>query len=208
MEAAIAMLPTSVVVRKGYLLRLLLASSDAANFRGSAAYSAVIGGASRIELPTAVRGDVQEASTAATAAAKPAAGKPNFSGTWKLNLAASDYSDKHANVPDSLVRTVEQRGDSIKWSVERRKGGQKGTYQVSLKIGGAAYESNEAGVVTAQWEASVLVVKTLLNADTDRRVEQVEKWTLSEDGRRVTDAFSAQLSDGTEIRIRRVFDKQ
>ena len=30
---------------------------------------------------------------------------PNFSGTWKLNVAESDYSDKRAVVPDRLVLT-------------------------------------------------------------------------------------------------------
>lgn len=132
--------------------------------------------------------------------------KPDFSGTWVLNVAESDYT-KGGQVPDRLVRTVEQRGSSLKYKVEREKDGRKGSFDVDLKIGGAPYESDAAGVVTAEWSGSTLVVKTLFNPGSDHASSQEENWTLSADGNKVTEKFVYIQPSGKEVHITRVFDK-
>ena len=207
-ETAITLLPTSVLVPAGYRIRLLLASGDRDNFPGSPAYSAAIDGESRLELPMAVRKDAKLAYTQAAASAPAAGSRADFSGTWKLNLAQSDYTDPHAARPDSFVRTVKQSGDSLQYAVERQQKGRTGGFHVMLKIGGRPYESNEAGLVSAVWEGTALVIRTLYNPGSERHAEQTERWVLSPDGRRVTEAYSLRLADGTEMRITRVFDKQ
>jgi hypothetical protein len=132
--------------------------------------------------------------------------KPDFSGKWILNAAESDYGSG-AQVPDRLVRTVEQRGSSLKYKVEREKDGRKGSFDVDLKIGGAPYESDAAGVVTAEWSGSTLVVKTLFNPGSDHASSQEENWTLSSDSKKVTDKFVYVRPDGKEVHVTRVFDK-
>src|ERR1043166_1653675 len=49
--------------------------------------------------------------------------KPNYSGTWKLNLAKSDYGPVPA--PERQMYTIEHKEPSIKISVEQ-KGGARG----------------------------------------------------------------------------------
>ena len=207
-ETVITLLPTSVLVPAGYRIRLLLASSDRDNFPASPAYSATIDGGSRLELPMAVRKDAKLVYTEAAVSAPVAGSWADFSGTWKLNLAESDYSDPRAARPESLVRTVKQSGESLQYAVERHQNGRTAAYHVTLKIGGRPYESNEAGVVSAKWEGTTLVIQTLYNPGTERHAEQMERWVLSADGRRVTEALSLRIADGTEVRIQRVFDKQ
>ena len=143
----------------------------------------------------------------ALAACAAAQSKPNFSGTWSLNRADSDYS-AGGSLPDRLVRTVQHNGKSLRYTVEREKDGRKGSFDVELEIGGAPYESDAAGIVTAEWSGATLVIKTLYNPGTDREASQVEKWTLSADGKKVVDQLVFHRPDGKEVPIKRVFDKQ
>ena len=69
-----------------------------------------------------------------------------------MSVADSDYSDKRAVVPDRLVLTVQQSGNALKYRFAREKDGKKTQYDVELTIGGPPYESDAAGVVTAEWK--------------------------------------------------------
>jgi hypothetical protein len=91
--------------------------------------------------------------------------------------------------------------------VEREKDGKKGSFEVDLVIGGSPFASDEAGVVEAEWKDQILSIKTLYNPGSDRESSQVENWALSADGKRLVDQFVATRHDGTEVHIRRVFDK-
>src|SRR5215469_7511931 len=95
--------------------------------------------------------------------------QPNFSGIWNLNAGESDYSDKRASKPDRLVITVQQKGDSLKYRLDRQKDGKKGSFEVEMTIGGPPYESDAAGVVTAQWRGDKLEVQTVYNPGQDRQ---------------------------------------
>lgn len=133
--------------------------------------------------------------------------KPDFSGAWSLNLADSDYSAPGVSRPDRLVRTIQQKGDHIKYKVVREKNGQKGEFDVDVTIGGSPFASDEAGVVEAKWKGQTLEINTLYNPGSDRESSQTEEWTLSSDGRRLIDQYVAHRHDGGEVRIKRVFDK-
>src|ERR1044071_4349740 len=61
----------------------------------------------------------------------PAPVKPNYSGTWKLNLAKSDYGPVPA--PESQMYTIEHKEPSIKISVEQ-KGGARGDIKFTLDL--------------------------------------------------------------------------
>lgn len=135
--------------------------------------------------------------------------KPDFSGVWTLNKAESDYSDPRAAVPDRLVRTVKQKGENLKYKVQRERGGQKGEFEVDLDIGGSPYESDAAGVVSAEWNGTTLVLKTLYNPGSDRQSDQEENWSLSADGKKLTDQLTVHPPrGGKEVHVKRVFDKQ
>ena len=134
---------------------------------------------------------------------------PNFSGTWKLNVAESDYSDKRAVVPDRLVFTIQLKNDRLKWHNDWAKGDRKNNFDVDLTIGGSPYESDAAGIVTAEWKGDTLIVSILYNPGSDRQSDQVETWTLSTDGKKMVDELIVHPpSNAAEVHIKRVFDKQ
>jgi hypothetical protein len=133
--------------------------------------------------------------------------KPNFTGDWKLNSAASDYPG-NPSIADRLTRTIKQDADALWYKIVREKDGKTGEFEVDLKIGGAAYESDAAGVVTAEWQGETLVIKTLFNPGSDQASSQVERWRLSNAGKTLVDQFVYFRTDGKETHIRRVFDKQ
>jgi hypothetical protein len=134
---------------------------------------------------------------------------PNFSGTWKLNVAESDFNDKRAVVPDRLVLTIQHKNDKLKFKNEWQKADKKNTFDVDLTIGGPPYESNAAGVVTAERKGDSLVVSTLYNPGTERQSDQVQTWNLSADGKKLIEEMIVHPpGNRPEVRIKRVFEKQ
>ena len=133
--------------------------------------------------------------------------KPNFSGTWVLNAAASDFSD-HGVVPDRLVRTLRHHGGALGYKEEWAKGDRKTKFDIELEIGGAADESDAAGIVEVKWKDATLLVNILYNPGTPRQAEQFEKWSLSDDGKRLVDETMWRTAKGQEFHFKRVFDKQ
>ena len=148
MEATLTLLPLSVLLPQGWRVRLLLASGDTNTFGAAETYPASIQGASKLELP-AKKSTVKSAAAPAAATAACAETKPNFTGTWLLNLAESKFP---ANVSpaDRLVHVVQQRCDTLRHKLDRQKGDQRGGFEVEVKIGGPTYESDATGVVSAK----------------------------------------------------------
>lgn len=133
--------------------------------------------------------------------------KPNFSGTWKLNPAESDFTD-HGTVPDRLVRTLRHNGNTLGYMEDWQKGDRKNHFDIELEIGGGADESDAAGIVKVEWKDSTLLVHILYNPGTPRQAEQSEIWSLGDDGKKLTDQTVWRTAKGQEFHIRRVFDKQ
>ena len=138
--------------------------------------------------------------------------KPNFSGTWKLNVAESDFSDKRAAVPDRMVWTLEQKGDHVAYKVEVERQGKKNGFDLDADIGGAPFESDDAGIVSFQWKGLGLVVDTLYNPGTDRQSSMQEIWTLSFDGKKLSDEVVYHMpktaKNPADVHFKRVFDRQ
>ena len=149
---------------------------------------------------------------AAFAASAYARSRPNFSGTWKLSASQSEYGDKRAAVPDSLIWKVNQLGDHFTYTVEGLRQGKKNGFTAEVEIGGRPYESDEAGIITARWKGNNLVVDTLYNPDNDRRSSIEEMWILSEDGAKLTDNVVYHVpktaKNQADVIFKRVFDKQ
>ena len=135
--------------------------------------------------------------------------KPDFTGTWRLNLAASDYSDPSAAPPDQITVVIKQKGDHFEYQWEHRARGKTNRFEVDATAGGAPYESDAAGVVSLEWKGESLIVSTLYNPGQDRQSDQAEVWTLSPDHKRLTEDLTVHpLKHGAPVHVVRVFDKQ
>ena len=126
-----------------------------------------------------------------------------------MNITDSDYSDKHASVPDRIVLVIQHNGDSFKYHLERTKDGKKGSYDVDLTIGGEPLVSDEAGIVKVEWKGDRLEIQTLYNPGQDRESGQNETWSLSADGKKLIDDLRIHPPrKAPEVHVKRVFDKQ
>jgi hypothetical protein len=144
----------------------------------------------------------------AFAALAAAADHPDFSGTWNLNLAESDFTDKHASAPTSLVLTVHQHGDDFRYDSVREKDGKKSRGHLDVVIG-LAHQPGGDGTASAEWKADQLEFKLLNNAGQPTEFEAVDTWSLSGDRKKLTSDYVVHLPKaGGEYRVRRVFDKK
>jgi hypothetical protein len=138
--------------------------------------------------------------------------QPNFSGTWKLSIPESDYSDRRVARPDSLVWKIEHRAEHLKYTVDREQQGKKNGFVADLEIGGEAFESDEAGIITAQWRGNSLIVDTLYNPNSERRASMEEVWSLSDNGKKLVDSVVYHVpksaKNQTDVIFRRIFEKQ
>ena len=135
--------------------------------------------------------------------------KPDFSGRWKLNIDESEFAGaKPATL--SAMRTIQHTPRAVRLKVERVNNGQKSGFDfVTIPIGtGEPHVSNEAGIITAEWNDQTLHFNYLYNPGTDRESRRSEDWTLSADARKLIDREWGQLVDGREVRSRLVFDRQ
>jgi|SRR5579872_1209950 len=135
--------------------------------------------------------------------------KPNFSGNWILNLQASDLSAPNINKPDKITIAIQQKGDHFKYRWDRYGNGKKAGYDVEVSVGGGPHVSDEAGIISMEWKGSTLMVNTLYNPGQDRESNTAETWTLSEDGKRLTDDVVVHPPQNrAPVHLVRVFDKQ
>jgi hypothetical protein len=141
--------------------------------------------------------------------------KPNFSGTWKLNVAKSDFGPVPG--PTSQTVTIQQDGQTIKVHVSAE--GEQGKQEFTLTYltdgkevtvspdAPAAHPAPEVTVqsISAAWEGAVLVVHQKLTYGTDP-VTGVSRYTLSPDGKVLTinSDYTSEMGDATRTLV---FDK-
>jgi hypothetical protein len=181
--------------------------------RADAAASAASAPASAMAMSAA-----PSSSTAMTAATPPAAAmamkaspsgmNPNLSGTWKLNVAKSDFGQIPA--PDSRTETIDDNEPSIKIS-SAWTGGPMGDGNMSydLLTNGKETTSSMFGTdakSTANWEGSALVVDTKFQVQ-DSDVALKSKYELSPDGKTLNIASHISGPMG-EMDMKMVYEKQ
>jgi hypothetical protein len=158
-------------------------------------------------------GDAAATATAAPAA-KPATtsasgSKNNYSGTWKLNVAKSDFGVLAQMAPESRTDIIDHKDPAMK--VTTSQNGPQGQQDFSLAITTDGKEStNSPGGMeiksTAAWEASSLVVNAKLKfQDNDVAIKTV--WLLSDDGKVMTQNAHFTSAMG-EFDQKMVFEKQ
>jgi hypothetical protein len=137
--------------------------------------------------------------------------KPDLSGTWKLNLAKSDYGDTPG--PSRRTDTIEQRGETISESVVSEYRNKPQRYTLAFSTDGKKkIFSSDARVnvgsttlrsISASWQGRSLVVTEILNfQDFDLPAENT--YTLSGDGSTLTIAVSL---GGGDTAFQFVFDR-
>jgi hypothetical protein len=135
-----------------------------------------------------------------------AAGKPDFSGTWTVDLAKSDFgmmpppeklerTIKHAD-PDMKIKTVQvgQRGESIT----------EAAYTTDGKEAKIQVRNREARV-KAKWDGDKLNVETSTEFN-GMAITQKESWSLSTDGKTLTIDNNITTPQG-ELTTKIIFSK-
>lgn len=123
--------------------------------------------------------------------------KPDFSGTWKLNLAKSEFGK--AMPPQALTSRIEHRDPELK--VHSETTGPQGTYSTDYKWVTDGRENvntvrgNEIHA-TVVWNGRTLAsnAKTTVNGTA---LTIVDLWTLAEDGQTLTISRTIKGPQGT-----------
>jgi hypothetical protein len=184
--------------------KVLTVDSDYETQEGGATRSFVY---EKVDSSGASSGTTGAAATGASSMAAPsspspssaAAGQPNLSGTWVLDVPKSDFGQMPA--PDSRTDTIDDKEPSIKVAVDQN--GQMGemNFTMDLVTDGTTVSKwtvfgNEARS-TAHWDGSTLLVKTDTKFQ-DNPVSFQSKYTLSPDGKtlNVQSHISGPMGEG------------
>jgi hypothetical protein len=140
--------------------------------------------------------------------------KPDFSGTWKLNVGKSDFGQVPG--PDSETLVVTQNGGNVKEDVAYEDQQGKATYVLEYTTDGIekVYPADSAphiGMVTLQklkanWQGTSLIVAETLKYQDDADVTGTSTHSLSADGKVLTMDFDLMTPVGAMTR-KFVFDK-
>jgi hypothetical protein len=153
------------------------------------------------------------AASASAAKASPATtassgSRPNYSGTWKLNLDKSDFGP----MPPSNSRTdvIEHSDPALKIHTVDDGAQGKQDYTINMMTDGKEADNSVAGMTvknTANWEGANLIVGTKLDLQgTDVNVKTT--WLLSPDGKTLTENAHIVAGALGELDQKLVFEKQ
>jgi len=133
--------------------------------------------------------------------------KPNFNGEWKLNASKSDFGMMPA--PTSLVLKITHSDPDMK--VVRTQVGEQGEFtneSAYTTDGKECVNKSRFGETksTLKWDGDVLVINSKMDFQ-GNEVTITEKWSLSEDGKTLTQNRHFSTSQG-EGDVRTVLEKQ
>lgn len=141
--------------------------------------------------------------------------KPDYSGTWQLNVTKSDFGQVPG--PDSETILIAQKGSNVTEDVEFADDQGTHKYEVSFVIDGPeitypAESAPQIGIVTLQkikgaWQAGSLVITEALKYQEDADVTGTNTYTLSADGKTLTMDLNLTTPMGAMER-KYVFEKQ
>jgi len=156
----------------------------------------------------------QEGGVTAVAGMKPAAvaasasgTKPNYSGTWKLNVAKSDFGPIPG--PDTRTDVIEHNDPALKVSTAQEGAQGKQEYTLNMTTDGKEMTNTPGGLEVKSiggWEANNLVMNIKLRVQ-DNDVAAKTTWLLSEDGKTLTQNQHLSTAMG-ELDQKMVFEKQ
>lgn len=112
--------------------------------------------------------------------------KPNFSGSWKMNVDKSDFGP--IPKPTRFERVITQQDNEV--TAKTTQAGEQGerTTELKYKLNGSESVNKIGGQdvkSVAAWEGSNIVVRSKREIQ-GMEISQVETWALSADGKVVT----------------------
>jgi hypothetical protein len=142
----------------------------------------------------------------ATAAEKPkASDKPNYSGEWKMNLAASNFGQIPA--PNSFIRRIDHADPALNIIEDHAAGGAQSTTSRKMTTDGkpASLELNGfPAVCSAVWDGKDIVATTNMES---AGLKFTDRMSLSADGKTLTSKVQIASAQGNgDLTI--VFDRQ
>lgn len=140
---------------------------------------------------------------AGCAAALPAV---DFSGTWNLSLARSDFG--RANPPQALAMTVRQSEGALAVESTLTDGRGASTSSYKLDLSGKEAENVMRGntvVSVTTWRGATLHVKAKASVQ-GAEIKTVDQWQL-DDGGRVLTIYRTAVTPNGEIEQRYVYEK-
>jgi hypothetical protein len=132
---------------------------------------------------------------------------PNFSGTWKLNTAKSEFGQLPP--PEKFLRTITHHDPSMKYKTEQAGPQGEFTTEVTCTTDGKECTNQYpqgAAKSTMKWEGDTLVVDSKRTIQ-DNELTFKEKWSLSGDGKTITINFHVSGGFG-EFDLKYVLEKQ
>ncbi len=140
-------------------------------------------------------------------AAACATAAPNFSGTWKLNVAKSDYGQMPP--PNSMTQTITHEDPKLKVAVKQSREQGDFEWEANYTTDGKECTNEIMGnpmKSVVKWDGDALVIETK-GAFGGNEVTMKSRWTLSEDGKTLTVAQKWSSSMG-EMDMKMVLEKQ
>ena len=136
--------------------------------------------------------------------------KPNFAGTWKLNLTKSDLGQM---APTSETDTITQTADTFTIEVVSESQRGKRDTTTNAKLDGtdtpnAAVAGSPMQILStkAAWQGAALII-TQTTSYQDNKGTSTATYTLSDDGKTLTKATHADFG-GNAFDSKSVYDKQ
>jgi hypothetical protein len=138
--------------------------------------------------------------------------KPNFGGTWKLNLQKSDLGQM---APSSEIDTISQTADEVKVAISSEREQGKMNFSFAAKLDGTdtplpsdAFPAESPFKILsskAEWVGGSLVI-TQTTSFQDAKGSLKSTYTLSDDGKVLTKATHITFDQG-EFDSKSVYDK-
>jgi hypothetical protein len=130
-------------------------------------------------------GSLGLSATLASQQKKPAA-KPNFSGTWKVNIEKSTFDP--SPTPKSLTYKIEHQELALKLTSTRVDDEAEDTVVLKLTTDGQETMNVVRGIDVKSkitWEGDVLVIQSVSTVE-GANYELKDRWSISEDGKTIT----------------------
>lgn len=145
---------------------------------------------------------------AALAAMAAAADKPNFSGEWSVNADKSNFGPMPP--PASMTRKVDHSDPALSYT-QAVVGGPQGDQTITMKLSTDGKETTNELMgnpvkSSAKWDGSALMITAKADFG-GAEITLTDKWTLSDDGKILTDAMHVVSPQG-EFDITYVMDKK
>jgi hypothetical protein len=144
---------------------------------------------------------------ATTPAMRASGAKPNYSGTWKLNVAKSDFGPIPG--PETRTDVIDHKDPMLKVSTAQEGPQGKQDYTLNMSTDGKENTNTPGGLEVKSvggWEANNLVLNIKLKIQ-DNDIEAKATWVLSEDGKTLTQNQHLTTAMG-ELDQKMVFEKQ